>query len=115
MSQIGPYRIVGTLGHGAMGTVYRAVHCRTSRRVALKTVRAPSQAALPSLRHEIHALARIRHRGIGKILDSGVQDGVPWLATELIEGPNLREFVRALGPEPLQAVLHLGRRLCSAL
>ena len=70
---IGPYRILGVLGQGGMGVVYRAVH-RSGRLVALKTVLVPQEGQLQSIRREIHALAGIRHPGVVRILDEeGVQ------------------------------------------
>jgi serine/threonine protein kinase/predicted ATPase len=83
---IGPYRILEALGHGGMGVVYRGRHHRTGEVVAVKTVRAPNESLLRSLRREIHALARIRHPGIVQIVDEGTQDGLPWYAMELLEG-----------------------------
>src|SRR4029434_8878022 len=98
---IGPYRISGVLGHGTAGAVYRAQHRRTGRRVALKTVRALWPGALPSLRREIHALAKIRHPGIVRVFESGVHEGLPWFAMELVEGQTLRQFAAGLPlPEP---------------
>src|SRR5262245_17611050 len=90
---IGPYRILQRLGHGGMGVVYRAAHHETGQTVALKTVRLPNAALLQSLRREIHALARIEHPGVVRILGEGLQDGVPWYAMELVEGRGLRRIL----------------------
>jgi serine/threonine protein kinase/tetratricopeptide (TPR) repeat protein len=89
---IGPYRIVESLGQGAMGVVYRARHATSERAVALKTVRVPSPRLLDSIRREIHALTRIRHPGVVRILDNGVHEGRPWYAMDLLEGESLRHF-----------------------
>jgi eukaryotic-like serine/threonine-protein kinase len=93
VTRLGEYRLLSRLGHGGMGVVYRAVHEPSGRAVALKTVRLPKHQLLPRIRREIHALARIRHSGIVRILEHGVFEGLPWYAMELLEGSTLRRLV----------------------
>jgi serine/threonine protein kinase/tetratricopeptide (TPR) repeat protein len=88
---IGPYRILATIGKGGMGVVYRAEHRQTGRSAALKTVRVPRATGLQGIRREISALARLRHPGIVRILDHGLEGGLPWYAMELLEAPTLRQ------------------------
>jgi len=88
---IGPYRIEGVLGQGGMGVVYRAAHADTGEPVALKTVLLPQTEMLHRIRREIHALARIRHPGVVRIVDQGMDEGLPWYAMELLEGTSLRQ------------------------
>jgi predicted ATPase len=111
---LGPYLVLERLGRGGMGVVYRGRHRDSGELAAVKTVPVPEAALLQSLRREIHALARLRHPGIARILDSGVQDGLPWIAMELVEGMSLRRYAEAQRP-PLQRILTVVRRLCSAL
>lgn len=97
--QIGDYQILGELGRGGMGVVYRARHVASERAVALKTVGNYSQSSaggLESLRREIHALTQIRHPGVVRIVDHGVHHGVPWYAMDLLEGERLEDFCRRL-------------------
>lgn len=89
-SLLGPYRITGILGRGGMGVVYRAEHREQAAPVALKTVRAPSEVLLASIRREIHALRRLSHPGIARILDEGLSHGLPFYVMELFEGGTLR-------------------------
>ncbi|WP_375766588.1 protein kinase [Archangium gephyra] len=89
-SLLGPYRITGILGRGGMGVVYRAEHPEQAAPVALKTVRAPSEVLLASIRREIHALRRLSHPGIARILDEGLSHGLPFYVMELFEGGTLR-------------------------
>jgi eukaryotic-like serine/threonine-protein kinase len=89
---IGPYRIVEIIGHGGMGVVYRGENQLSGASAAVKTVRAAGEGTLQSLRREIHALARIRHPGIVRIVDEGIHDGLPWYAMELLEGLTLRHW-----------------------
>ena len=89
---IGPYRLLEPLGQGGMGIVYRARHVGSERAVALKTVKLPSPRWLDSIRREIHALTRIQHPGVVRIVDHGVHQGRPWYAMDLVEGESLRHF-----------------------
>ncbi|MFC1852868.1 tetratricopeptide repeat protein [candidate division CSSED10-310 bacterium] len=95
---IGSYKILSVLGQGGMGVVYCAQAMGNGRCVALKTVRVTSEAMIQSIRREIRALARIKHPGIVKILDQGVDKGLPWYAMELLPGCTLRQYLH-LGVE----------------
>lgn len=75
-----------------MGVVYRAEHRETGVRVALKTVPVPREASLAGLRLEIHALSQIQHPGVVRIVDQGIEDGLPWYAMELLTGTTLQDF-----------------------
>ncbi len=94
--RLGRYRVLGELGRGAMGVVYRAEQDAPNREVALKLMLI--DATLPQHRlaavAEADALARLRHPGIVPVFDAGVLDvdGVayPFLAMELVEGMPLR-------------------------
>jgi serine/threonine protein kinase/tetratricopeptide (TPR) repeat protein len=88
---LGPYRVGARLGGGGMGVVYRAEHPGTGEQVALKTVRLADQAMLSSLRREIHALRRIDHPGVVRIVAEGVDEGLPWYAMELLLGRTLHD------------------------
>jgi serine/threonine protein kinase/tetratricopeptide (TPR) repeat protein len=90
--EIGPYRTLDTVGAGGMGIVYRARHAESDNVVALKTVRVPAGKWLESIRREIQALTRIRHPGVVRILDHGVDRGIPWYAMDILEGESLRRY-----------------------
>jgi serine/threonine protein kinase/tetratricopeptide (TPR) repeat protein len=89
---IGPYRLLEPLGQGGMGIVYRARHVASERAVALKTVKVHAPKWLDSIRREIHALRRVQHPGVVRIVEDGVQQGRPWYAMDLLEGESLRHF-----------------------
>src|SRR5262249_22005135 len=94
--RIGPYLLLEELGRGGMGVVYRAEHPDSGQRVALKSLHLPRQGSLAGLRREIHALSRIQHPGVARIVDHGVEQGLPWYAMELLEGTTLRRYRAAL-------------------
>ncbi|MCE9667489.1 protein kinase [Myxococcus stipitatus] len=117
---LGPYLLLEVLGQGGMGVVYRGRHPDTGEAVAVKTVRAAAEVPLASLRREVHALRRLRHPGVVRIVDEGVEAGLPWYAMELLRGQTLRQATPPPSTEPLKearlrAALTLARGLCSAL
>lgn len=87
-ASIGPYRILGVLGQGGMGVVYRAEDS-AGNRVALKTVRVGGQGQLRGIRGEILALTKLQHPNVVRILGQGQEGGLPWYAMELLEGETL--------------------------
>lgn len=99
---IGPYAILGELGRGGMGVVYRAVRTDGSGpEVALKMPSEEMADLFSFVRREIHALGRLRHPGVVRIFDEGVENGVPWYAMELLEAKTLEEVlgINAVRPD----------------
>jgi TPR repeat protein len=93
----GPYRIVGELGRGAMGVVYRARRSGLDADLALKllTNANPKQAA--RLRREAQSLARLNHPALVRVFDVGELQGVPYLAMGYVYGTTLEDRLQA-GP-----------------
>ena len=89
LDRCGPYELLEPLARGANAVVYRARHRESGDQVALKTLRAADPFVLERLRREAHALSRIRHPGVVRLLAYGVERGLPWYAMELIEGGTL--------------------------
>jgi serine/threonine protein kinase/tetratricopeptide (TPR) repeat protein len=109
-TRLGPYRIVGRIGEGGMGVVYRAEHVDTGEPVAVKTARSPYASQMSGLRCEIHALTRIRHPGIVRIIAEGAEQGLPWYAMELLEGKTLEDYLRQVWTAvPMGAHVTIGR------
>ena len=94
--KLGPFVLQSQLSAGGMGVVYRARHETTGALVALKTVKVPEAAMLRGIRREIHALRRIQHPGVVRVLAEGVHEGLPWYAMELLEGITLRRYIDTL-------------------
>ncbi len=106
------------LGTGGTATVYRA-HREHGPDVAFKVALDTAPNAVASLRNEIRALRRVRHPGVVRMLDDGIEAGVPWLAMELVTGPRLDAIFRATAPTEGRSVdrsvLTVLRRLCETL
>jgi TolB-like protein/Flp pilus assembly protein TadD len=100
-SRLGPYKIVGSLGAGGMGEVYRAWDERLQREVAIKVL--PKAVAgdperLARFEREARALAQLSHPAILSIFDFGKAGDTTYAVTELLEGETLR---KRLGHEKL--------------
>src|SRR3954468_2492413 len=78
-----------------MAVVYRARDGASGGLVALKTALHVKESSLSSIRREVEALRRLRHPGIVRILESGVDAGRPWYAMEILDGPTLSARLRA--------------------
>jgi len=101
LPQIEGYRILGVLGQGGMGLVYRAVQTKLNRTVALKVLPAIVGTASPSavsrFRREATAAARLHHTNIIPIYDFGESRDAYYYAMELIQGEPLNVLIRWLG------------------
>ena len=94
--RVGRYELRAELGHGGFGTVYVADDPMLGRRVAVKVPRfARSGRDLDNLLKEARRLAQLKHPGIVAVHDVGVDDGLCYIVTELLEGRSLAAAMRA--------------------
>src|SRR6185369_2912125 len=92
-TKIGPYEIVGWLGAGGMGEVYRASDPRLGRDVAIKLIPETLAADASRVRRfeqEARSAGQLNHPNILAVYDVGVHDGRPYIVSELLEGESLR-------------------------
>jgi len=111
------YRLLGPLGSGGMGVVYRAEDTTLRRTVALKFLAEQTPTNRKEgerLRHEARAASALNHPNICTIYEVGEEAGETFIAMEYVEGRTLSEVLRQ-GALPLENVLHYGRQLASAL
>jgi len=97
--RIGNYQILGEIGRGGMGVVYRARQANLSRIVALKMILAGEHAGLRErarLRNEAQAAAQLMHPNVVQIFEIGEHEGLPFLAMEYVAGGNLTRTLRAM-------------------
>ncbi len=116
-TRLGTYEIVGLLGAGGMGEVYRARDTNLGRDIALKTLPAAvthDQDRLARFRREAQVLAALNHPNIGGIY--GLEEVGPqrFLVLELVEGETLADRIRN-GPLPVTEALGIARQIAEAL
>jgi hypothetical protein len=117
-SRVGRYQIVGKLGEGGMGTVYRAHDPGLDRIVALKLLSCCGRrdAALRTrFARELAAAGRLDHPHIARALDCGESDGRLFLVMEYVEGLDLDRLIGAAGPLPVADACELARQAAVAL
>ena len=116
-ARLGPYEILGSLGSGGMGEVYRARDPRLGRDVAVKVL--PEKLAgdpdrLSRFEQESRSASALNHPNIVTIYDVGQDGAVSYIAMELVEGRSLRELL-ASGPLPLRRALAIGTQIAEGL
>ncbi|MFN7989955.1 MAG: protein kinase [Thermoanaerobaculia bacterium] len=116
-TRLGPYEILGPIGAGGMGEVWRARDTKLARDVALKVLPdhlADDPRALARFESEAKAVAALSHPHILAIHDFGRIGGVSFVVTELLEGETLRAALRN-GGLPLRKALDIAAQLADAL
>lgn len=118
--KVGPYRLEAALGSGGNATVFRATG-PDGAAVAVKVLHPHSVGTEHARRftREYRALARLDHPNIVRVIEAGVEDGYPWIAMELVEGPDLDAVLARWAREDPQDRFERAERvlrgLCEAL
>ncbi|MHC4621992.1 MAG: protein kinase domain-containing protein, partial [Planctomycetota bacterium] len=111
------YKILGQIGAGGVGTVWRALQLSTQREVALKVLGAGSfgsERARIRFEREVELTARLEHPNIARIYESGLHRGVYYYTMALFKGEDLRTYVRNR-ELPQRQILELMRTACQAV
>ena len=95
---IGGWQLGERLGPGGAATVWRARKRGGKNEAALKLLEVAHPLEADAMRREFRALERLQHPGLVRILDSGLDDGRPWVAMELVAGPTLLEWAQGVWP-----------------
>jgi hypothetical protein len=115
--ETGGYELLGPLGSGGMGTVYRARDAE-GRIVALKLLHSHLGAnpeARERLTREVASLQRVRHPAVARVLDAEIDSAEAFVVTELVKGSDLATYVAAHGPLGVGELAELAERLRAAL
>ncbi|NEA85508.1 serine/threonine protein kinase [Streptomyces sp. SID7958] len=118
----GRYRLLGKLGHGGMGTVWRAKDETVDREVAVKEPRVPDHLpdreranAFERMRREARAAARLDHPAVVNVHDVAVVDGQPWIVMELVQGRSLGAVLQEEGTLSPREAARVGLEVLGAL
>ncbi len=122
VAKAGRYEIVGELGRGAMGIVYKAVDPVIGRTVAVKTIRLSEEGTglkraelLTRFQTEARAAGLLTHPNIVVVFDAGEEDGLYYITMELVEGKSLQALLDGGHSFPLSPTLRILDQTCSAL
>jgi serine/threonine protein kinase len=115
--KLGPYEVIGPLGAGGMGEVYRAKDTRLDRTVALKVLPTHLSAdpeAKQRFDREARSISSLSHPNICQLFDVGHQEGADYLVMEYLEGETLASRILK-GPLTTEQVLKIGSEICDGL
>ncbi|HXY39133.1 MAG TPA: protein kinase, partial [Vicinamibacteria bacterium] len=114
----GRYRIVGLLGRGGMGEVYRADDLRLDQPVALKFLphgTASDEERLARFYREVRLARQVSHPAVCRVYDVAEADGHLFLSMELVDGENLASLMRRIGRLPPDKAVDIARQICAGL
>src|SRR6266851_4023517 len=113
------YTILGKLGQGGMGQVFKAKHDRLDRLVALKIIRqeciSQDPHAVRRFQQEAKAAAQLSHPNIIVVYDFNQVENTYYIAMEFVEGVDLHQLVRDCGPLPVPLACHFARQIALGL
>ena len=114
----GRYRIIGLLGRGGMGEVYRATDLTLGQSVALKFLpqeAARNQRLLERFHGEVRVARLVSHPNVCRVYDIGQVEGVPFISMEYVDGEDLASLLLRIGRLPADKALETARKLCAGL
>jgi serine/threonine-protein kinase len=114
----GRYRIIGLLGRGGMGEVYRADDLELDAPVSIKVLPASvaqTPRALERFRAEVRNARQIAHPNVCRVYDIGEAQGVHFLTMEFVDGEDLASLLRRIGTLPATKAHEVARQLCAGL
>ena len=116
--ELGEYRLLEKLGEGGMGTVYKALHTRLDRIVALKMIRhkcEDDESLISRFDREMKAVGRINHPNVIQAYDAREITGTRILVTEFVDGMDLAELGRRHGRLPIAEACEIARQAALGL
>jgi serine/threonine-protein kinase len=113
--RIGRYEILGRIGAGGMGVLYRALDPGIGREVAIKQLKSSDDALLERFEKEARAAGRLNHPNIVTVYDVGLDKSGPFIAMEFVPGKTLAQLIKTRVELPLDRRLALMTQLCDGL
>jgi serine/threonine protein kinase len=114
----GRYRVIGLLGRGGMGEVYRATDLALAQSVALKILpeeAAANESLLERFHNEVRIARQVSHPNVCRVYDIGEADGLPFISMEYVDGEDLAGLLQRIGRLPCDKALEISRKLCAGL
>lgn len=114
----GRYSVRSPIGEGAFSVTYRAIDTSLQREVAIKVLReqyASHQGFDSRFEREARSAARISHPNVISVYDYGRQGTMPYIVMQLVDGPNLKEYVREEGPLTTEEAINFARQILEGL
>src|SRR5690349_17161353 len=113
----GRYRVLGLLGQGGMGEVYRAFDLILNQAVALKFLAGAkmSEAALARFRNEVRVARQVSHPNVCRVYDIGMVEGLHFISMEYLDGEDLDSLIRRIGRLPQDKAIEFARKICAGL
>src|SRR5882724_6165154 len=114
----GRYRVLGLLGRGGMGEVYRANDMKLGQPVALKFLpesTAGNERMLARLHAEVRIARQVSHPNVCRVYDIGEIEGAPFFTMEYVDGEDLGSLLRRIGRLPGDKAVEIARRICAGL
>ena len=114
----GRYRIIGLLGRGGMGEVYRATDLTLGQSVALKFLpeeASRNQRLLERFHGEVRVARLVSHPNVCRVYDIGEVEGMPFISMEYVDGEDLASLLLRIGRLPADKALETARKLCAGL
>src|SRR5262245_660774 len=114
----GRYRIIGLLGRGGMGEVFRADDLRLGQPVALKLLPGDLQSdpvRLAQFHNEVRVARQVSHPNVCRVHDIGECDGLLYLSMEYVDGEDLASSLRRIGRFPEDRATEIARQLCAGI
>jgi predicted Ser/Thr protein kinase len=114
----GRYRIIGLLGRGGMGEVYRATDLTLGQSVALKFLpeeASRNQRLLERFHGEVRVARLVSHPNVCRVYDIGEIEGMPFISMEYVDGEDLASLLLRIGRLPADKAVEAARKLCAGL
>jgi len=118
LGDLGQYRLLAKLGEGGMGTVYKALHTRLDKIVAVKVLPREKMGDLQAVarfEREMRAVGKLEHPNIVRAMDANQHDKTHYLVMEYVDGVDLSELVHRIGPLSVADACELVRQAAIGL